>query len=173
MKHKINYYDYSGKINEILPSGILLTTKGHDKINTMTIGWGLIGTYWSRPVFITLVRKSRYTHELLEKNGEFTVNIPLDKNNKNIINICGTKSGRNTDKISELNLTLEPPEIISVPAIREFPITLECRIVYKQDQNPNAIEPQFLERFYPEKPDGTRDFHTVYYGEIVSSYIIK
>lgn len=173
MKQKIDLHDYTGAITKALPSGILLTTKADGKVNTMTIGWGMIGTDWSRPVFITFVRKSRFTHELLEKNGEFTINVPIDEFNKEIINICGTKSGRDIDKIKEMNLTLEEPEEISVPAIREFPLTLECRVVYKQDQDPAAIPQTFIDRFYPEKSDGKRDFHTAYYAEIVAAYIVK
>ena len=173
MKQKIDINEYAGKITKALPSGILLTTKADGKVNTMTIGWGMIGTDWSRPVFITFVRKSRFTHDLLEKNGEFTINVPVDEFDKNIINVCGTKSGRDMDKIKEMNLTLEEPEEISVPAIREFPLTLECRVVYKQDQDPEAIPRAFIDRFYPENVEGKRDFHTAYYAEIVSAYIVK
>ena len=73
------------------------------------------------------------------KDGSFEMcirdrNIPLDDSQKKALGFCGSKSGRDTDKIKELNLTLEKPESISVPGIREFPLTLECRIVYKQLQ---------------------------------------
>ena len=49
----------------------------------------------------------------------------------------GTKSGRDTDKIEDMGLTLVPSEKIDTPAIKEYALTLECRIVYKQLQDRN------------------------------------
>ena len=117
MKRKINPFDYAGDICKALKSGILLTTKRGEEVNTMTIGWGTIGIDWSRPVFIAYVRESRYTKQLLEANEEFTVNIPYGSIDKKILGVCGTKSGRDMNKISELGLTLEEPERVSVPGI--------------------------------------------------------
>ena len=82
------------------------------------------------------------------------------------------------DKIKELGLTLENPETILVPGIKELPLTLECRVIYKQKQELKAISEENQKRFYPQDVDGTfhgekRDVHTAYYGEIVDAYIIK
>ena len=92
--------------------------------------------------------------------------------------VCGTKSGYDNDKLKMLGLTLEEPEVISVPAIREFPLTLECKIVYQQEQDHNAIGKDNKLKFYPQNDESSfhganRDYHTAYYGEIVSAYIIK
>ena len=120
MKREINVWDYSGKINEETGKGILLTTKADGKVNTMTIGWGTIGIQWGKPIFIAFVRESRHTKAMLEKNPEFTINVPLGAIDKNILGICGTKSGRDMDKIKALGLTLEEPLTISVPSITAF-----------------------------------------------------
>ncbi len=178
MKEKINLFDYSETIMKELQKGILITTKVGDKVNTMTISWGSIGIEWSKPIFTTYVREHRFTHEMLEQNAEFTVNIPLGECDRHILGFAGSKSGRDLDKIAELGLTLEEPEVISVPAIRELPLTLECRVVYKQDQDLNALLPAYREAHYPQdvpstSPLGNKDFHTAYYGEIVAAYIVK
>ncbi len=68
---------------------------------------------------------------------------------KKILGICGTKSGRTFDKIKELNLTLEQPDYISVPAIKELPLTLECRVIYKQVQDPRQITEETKTYFIP------------------------
>ena len=39
------------------------------------------------------------------------------------------------DKIAELGLTLENPEVVAAPGIRELPLTLECKVRYIQDQD--------------------------------------
>ena len=106
MKQKVNVWDYAGKIAEALTPGILVTTKADNQVNTMTIGWGTLGIQWGRPIFILFVRESRYTKQMLEKNGEFTINVPLDGCDKKILSYCGTKSGADTDKIADLGLTL-------------------------------------------------------------------
>lgn len=174
MKRKVNVWDYAGKIVEAMNPGILATTKAHGQVNTMTIGWGTLGIEWGRPVFILFVRESRYTRQMLEENGEFTINVPLDGCDKKILAYCGTKSGRDTDKITDLNLTLEAPETISVPGISELPLTLECKVIYKQDQDPAAIDPEINQRSYPPFfPDGRGDYHTAYYGQILDAYIIE
>lgn len=178
MKEKINVFDYSKTILESLRKGVLLTTKVGDKTNTMTISWGALGIEWAKPMMTVYVREHRFTHEQLEANPEFTISIPMGEFDRKILGIAGTKSGRDVDKIKELGVTLESPEVTSVPGIKELPLTLECRVVYKQKQDPQSIKPEYNEFFYPQDIDSThhdrnKDYHTAYYGEIVDAYIIK
>ena len=178
MKQEVNPFDYAGEFCKALPGGILLTTKADDQVNTMTIGWGHIGIEWSRPIFVAYVRESRYTKQMLEKNGEFTVNVPLGSVDKKILGICGTRSGRDMDKIKELNLTLEDPIAISVPGIRELPLTLECKVIYRQRQDLSALPEDILARYYPVEddtlhPGSQRDYHYAFYGQILKAYIIQ
>ncbi|MCB6453646.1 hypothetical protein LI211_12720 [Erysipelatoclostridium ramosum] len=104
--------------------------------------------------------------------------MPLGAFDKKILGVCGTKSGRDIDKVKELGPTLEDPDKISVPGIKEPPLTLECKIVYQQVQDKNAITPNNLERFYPQDVDSSfyganKDLHTAYYGQIINAYIIE
>jgi len=172
MKKPIEVFDYAGHICAAMKKGILLTTASGGKVNTMTIGWGNIGIEWGRPVFIAYVRESRHTKTMLEENGEFTVNIPNGSIDSRILGYCGTKSGRDHDKIADMCLITEEPNVISVPGIKELPITLECRVIYKQKLDLNAIPVELLDRYYPEEADGFRDYHIAYYGEIVDAYLI-
>ena len=173
MKKEVNVWDYAGQIMEHINSGILLTTKADGQVDTMTIGWGTIGVQWGKPIFIVFVRESRYTKQLLDKNGEFTVNVPLGQVDKNILQVCGTKSGRDMDKIGALGLTLEEGETVSVPAIKQLPLTLECKVIYKQDQEPSAIFPEYDARYYAKGTRNEGDYHTAYYGEITAAYIVE
>ncbi len=178
MKKNIEVFDYASEIINSLSKGILLTTKAAEQVNTMTISWGKLGIEWAKKIFVVYVRESRYTKELLDKNPEFTINIPLGDFKKNILGVAGTKSGRDIDKIKALGLTLEHSNQISVPGIKELPLTLECKVIYKQAQNPNSISEENKDKFYPLNVDKTfhganQDFHTAYFGEIVDAYIIK
>lgn len=178
MKRQINVFEYANEIMTHLQKGVLLTTQSKGKVNTMTISWGSLGIEWNKPIFITYVRESRHTKKMLDENPEFTINIPVREFDKKILGFCGTQSGVSVDKIKHLDLTLEDSEVISVPGIKELPLTLECKVIYKQAQEPNAIMKENRERFYPKDVSGdfhgaNADYHTVYYGEIINAYIIE
>ena len=177
-KRKINVLDYSSEILKALSKGILLTVKGKEKVNTMAISWGALGIEWNKLLFTAYIRENRYTKAILDKTFDFTINIPLDKMDAKIFSVCGTKSGRDIDKIKEANLTLVNAEIISSPAIKELPITLECKVLYKQRQVLENLPNEIIKRDYPQDVEGTfvganRDPHTAYYAEIVAAYIIE
>lgn len=177
MKKEIEVFDYANQILNAIKTGALLTTKADEKVNSMTISWGTLGIEWAKPIFTVFVRENRFTKYQLSKNPEFTINIPYGEFDKKILGICGTKSGHSIDKIKELNLTLEAANKISVPAIKELPLTLECRVIYKQKQDEREITEENKNIHYPQNVDSSfhganKDFHTAYYGEIVSAYII-
>ena len=174
MKQTVEAFDYAADICKAMKKGILLTSCAEGKVNTMTIGWGFLGIEWAKPIFTVFVRQSRYTKELLDKNGEFTINVSLkDADRKQILGFCGSKSGRDVDKFKEMDLHLEDPDVVSVPGIKEFPITLECRVVYKQDQNLNFLDEDKRLRYYAPGTPNDGDFHTAYYGEVVAAYILE
>ena len=174
MKKTIDAFDYAGHICKVMKKGILLTTKSGDRVNTMTIGWGTLGIQWNKPIFIAYVRETRYTKQFLEENGEFTVNIPYGDVDSRILSHCGTRSGRDTDKIQDLDLTLVDSDVVQVPGICQLPLTLECRVIYKQQQDLCCLPQSVLDRFYPAVNEtGFRDYHIAYYGEIVNAYLIE
>lgn len=170
MRQTVNAFDYAGLICKAMSKGILLTTKKENQINTMTIGWGTLGIEWGKPIFVAYVRESRYTRELLDATGVFTVNIPIDAADKKIIALCGTKSGREVDKIKELDLHLVDSQQIDVPGIRELPLTLECKVVYRNVQDESRLPQSIQDRYY--SAINTKDYHIAYYGEIVNAYLI-
>lgn len=177
MKKNIEVFAYAKEILQALPQGVLLTTKAGEKINSMTIGWGMLGTEWGKPIFLTLVREHRFTKEQLDQNPEFTINIPWGEREKKILAVCGSHSGRDMDKIKQLGMTLVEPEKISVPAIQEFPLTLECKVIYQQKQEAKAIPADYRALYYPQEVGSdhcgaNRDYHIAYYGEIVSAYLL-
>ena len=173
MKKEVNVWDYAGHIMQNIQKGCLLTTKADGQVNTMIIGWGHIGVEWGKPIFAVYVRKSRYTKTILDKNGEFTVNVALGDPDKQIVSVCGTKSGRDLDKIAHLGLSLVDSDTIRVPGIQEMPLTLECKVIYKQDQDKNAIDPECDARYYAKGTPNEDDYHTVYYGLITKAYILE
>jgi flavin reductase (DIM6/NTAB) family NADH-FMN oxidoreductase RutF len=168
---KVNHIRYNELAPEVfkqLEKGAFLTTKTNNQVNTMTIAWGGLAFVWHKPVFIAYVRYSRETFNGMEGNDAFTVNIPVNQDLKKALAYCGTKSGRDTDKIKDCDLTLREGQTVNVPIIADCNTHIECNIIYKQ-----ALEPGMIPDFIKEKYYTTNDFHVVYYGEIVDSYQIE
>lgn len=169
VRKPIDWVQAAPAILEALPKGILLSTQNGEKMDTMTIGWGTLGLDWYQPIFTVFVRDSRYTKELLDQTGVFTVNAGLPGQDvKTIVSHCGTLSGRDHDKFAELGLQVIEGEKVKAPAIVQMPLTLECEVIYAQRQDENAIEPDLKARYYPQG-----DFHTAYTGRIVAAYVLE
>lgn len=141
----------------------LLTSGDYTKgeFNTMTIGWGAIGTMWSRPFVFVAVRHSRYTYKFMQKFDSFTVSAFPHEFHK-ALSYLGSHSGRDDDKISKSGLTPEPSIAVSAPSFREAEIVIECKKIYADDLNPVHFLDETIYDKYPN-----RDFHRIYYGEIL------
>lgn len=162
---KVDFKEVLNEYREILPGGVFLTTKAQGEVNTMTMGWSTTGYIWVEDVLMAPVRKSRYTHELLEKSDYFTVSVPLNNQLKQELNYCGSKSGRDVNKIEELDLELIEVEESEVPVIKGNDLHFICKIKYHQDMLEENLDEEILEKRYPN-----RDMHTFYYGEVVAVY---
>lgn len=172
MRKEIDVLDYASEILKGVKEGVLITTTDGKKANPMTISWGSLGIMWGMPVFTAYIRTARYSYGNLEKTGEFTVNIPVGEYDKNIISICGAKSGRDVDKIKECHLTPMEAEEVSAPALKEMKMTLECRVLYKQEPDKEAIPEEIKGKFYrPDAPKGNDTFHTMFIAQVVKAYI--
>ena len=154
------------KVEEILrqiEKGAFLTVQAGGRRNTMTIGWATMGICWRKPVFMIAVRDSRYTFELLESGTDFSVTLPA-RGMRDEVFYCGTKSGRDVDKFEECQLKTLAGQKITSPVIDTPGTHIECRVIYKSAMNPAFLDGALM-ALYPEK-----DFHTLYFGEIVACY---
>jgi flavin reductase (DIM6/NTAB) family NADH-FMN oxidoreductase RutF len=163
--------DYSTVMPDVMAQirtngGAFLTALAGEDVNTMTIGWATIGFIWGRPIMSVLVRKTRHTFGIIEKAADFSVSVPL-KGMKKELEFCGTKSGKTRNKYAECGLNLIPSVKAHTPVIDCAGIHYECRIVYKSPVDPANLVEEYR-HLYPEK-----DYHTVYYGEILQCYLTK
>ena len=163
----VNYLSVAEEVmQQIKSTGAFLVVKSKDgeKINVMTIGWAAIGFMWSKPIMTVMVRKSRFTHHIIEKASGFTVSIPTDEL-KEALNFCGTKSGRDFDKFKECKLSVVPAQKVDTPIINISGFHYECKIVCKSEMNPDFLCKEYKENVYADN-----DYHTFYFGEIVACY---
>ena len=162
--NKRDYLEQADRLMERIKKGVFLTVKADGIVNTMTIGWATIGYVWQKPIFMIAVRDSRYTFTLIEKTDNFTVTIPSGDEYNQAVLFCGTKSGRDSDKFKQCNLLTKSATCIESPIIDIPGIHFECKIAYKSAMD-NAFLDGSLEKLYPNK-----DYHTLYFGEILACY---
>lgn len=132
--------------------------------NCMTVSWGFIGTMWNLPVVQTVVRPQRYTREFLDKFETFTLCSFPDKY-RHALNILGTKSGRDGDKVAESGLSPVASSIVAAPSFAEADLVLECRKIFRQPMTPEALLDPRAAVSYP-----TNDYHIIYIGEVVAAH---
>jgi len=169
-KVKMEYTEYFAEVVQVLSTrGCLLASWKNrpDQVNAMTIGWGMIGTIWGRPVFQVLVRPSRYTADLLKKEPFFSVNV-LPKALDAAVMLCGSRSGRNHDKLAEVNLTAVAGAAHGAPVIEQSVIHYECHIVESNQFAPEAMVPDIRDGAYP-----SGDYHRIYWGQILDCRVNK
>ncbi len=97
-----------------------------EESNIITVAWtGILNT---NPAMCYIsVRPERYSHDIIKENGEFAINLTT-RQLAYATDWCGVKSGRDVDKFKEMKLTKEKANIISVPLIKESPVSVECKV---------------------------------------------
>ncbi len=95
--------------------------------NVMTVAWG--GICCSKPPCLAIsVRAATYTHGNLMARRAFTVNVPGRRHVREA-DYFGIASGRDGSKFTAAGLTPVPAGTVDAPAVAEFPLSLECRVV--------------------------------------------
>ena len=108
------------------PVPAVMVSCGSRKPNIITIAWtGIVNS--NPPMTYISVRKERYSHNIIEKTGEFVINL-CSEELAFATDFCGVRSGRDTDKFKEMKLTPERAEAVRCPMIKESPVNIECRV---------------------------------------------
>lgn len=134
-----------------------------DRFNMMTVSWGAVGVIWGKPSVTAYIRQTRYTKEFVDQNDTFVLTF-LKDGHRDALNVLGSKSGRDMDKMRASGLT--PAVVDGGVTFEEAELVLVCRKCFAQLLPPdNFTDPSILDRCYADK-----DYHTMYIGEIVAAY---
>ena len=145
-------------------SGVFITCGVKEKTNIMSTHWGSLGIFWNKPVFVLPVRKSKLSHALIDENGCFAVSVPV-KDMSQEIAVCDHLSGYDGNKFDTLHLHPKRAKKISTYVINECGLFLECKVLYKTDMQREQLDEELMEEMYAQK-----DFHTMYFAEVVACY---
>lgn len=150
---------------------MLVTAGDKDAYNTMTASWGGIGYIYERPSTFIFIRDTRYTYQFLQKEEGFTLSF-FPEQYRGALRVCGTKSGRDTDKVKEAGLTpLETPS--GLMSFGEARMIIECKKMLVQELDyANLTEPykaKVMEESYGSEPSK----HQLFISEITHIWIKK
>lgn len=146
---------------------MLITAGTPQQFNTMTASWGTMGILWNKPVAICFIRPHRYTFQFAESNQYFSLSF-FNEEHHQILNFCGSHSGRDIDKIAATGL--KPVQLNNgCVSFEQAALIFECFKLYadyfKQE---NFIVTEIIRKIYPVK-----DFHRFFIGEIINCYLKK
>ena len=165
MLNAIPINDFAARAHDLWANQWLLLTAGDfpaGRYNTMTVGWGAFGTMWGKPLAMVVVRPTRYTFEFMNAYDTFTL-CAFPASFRPALQLLGTKSGRDGNKIAAAKLTPCAASRVAAPAFAEANLVVECRKSYWQDLEPGNFLDPATAGLYPQK-----DYHRVYFGEILA-----
>lgn len=163
MFKKISPFDLTDNTFKLLDKDWMLVTAGtKEHCNTMTASWGHLGIMWNLPVAICYIRPQRHTFGFTNQYEDYTLTF-FEEKDRDILKFCGSKSGRDHDKIAETGLIPLETETGNI-YFEQARLVLECKKIYQDDMKAeNFVRPGIARKNYPKN-----DFHRFYFGEIVN-----
>jgi len=157
--------DFQTRCHHLWDSRWLLLCAGDlasGDFNMMTVAWGSFGTMWHKPFAQVVVRPTRYTYEFTERHDTFTL-CAFPEVCRPILKTLGTRSGRDMDKRRDSGLTPIASQQVAAPGFAEAELIVECRQIYWDDFEPDRFLDPVIDKSYPQ-----RDYHRIYFGEILA-----
>ncbi|MDE6399192.1 MAG: flavin reductase [Clostridiales bacterium] len=147
-----------------LSSGGLFVSCGKETPNLMSTHWGAIGTFWNKQVFVLPVREGKRSHEVIEKEKSFAISVPKTDMRNEIVR-CDHMSGYAVNKFEELHLHPKRARCIPAYVLGECGLILECKVLFAASAQNGYVSDSLASEMYTGK-----DFHTMYFGEVVACY---
>lgn len=161
----VSIYDIKDNAFKLIADDWMLVTAGTpESFNTMTASWGTLGELWNRKIAVCFVRPSRHTYQFMEREDIFSLSF-FDEQYRDALNFCGTKSGRDVDKMAHTGLIPVASNHGTV-YFEQARLVLVCRKLYIHDIDPGRFLDPKIEKQYPQK-----DYHRMYVGEILETLI--
>lgn len=160
MFHEVNPLELSCNPFQMIGKDWALVTAGDETgCNTMTVSWGNMGIMWNKNIVTIFIRPQRYTKEFLDRFDNFTVTF-YEETARDALKLCGSKSGRDLDKIKAAGLT--PVHENGTTYFEEARLVLECKKIYLDKIRPEGFLDPSIQQNY-----AAGDYHLIYMGEII------
>lgn len=162
---EISPYKLDNALKLIGKDWMLITVKDGEGANAMTASWGCMGVLWNKPVAVCFIRPQRYTYGLAENEERMSLAF-FGEGYREALSLCGSKSGRDCDKLSLTGFTVS--DVDGVPVIDQASTVVIGKKLYADDlKEDNFVDKVMLDNYK------SKDFHRIYVLEIQKVLIKK
>ena len=145
--------------SKVLKQWMLISAGTEKDCNTMTASWGMFGGLWRKNVVQIFIRPQRFTKTFIDSYDSVTLSF-LPERYREALKICGTISGRDTDKWKKAGISPHP--INGTVAVAEAELVIVGKKLYSQFFEPKLFVDKTIDAdCYPDK-----DYHEAYIYEV-------
>ena len=109
------------------PYTLVTSLDKNGRPNAMGVAWATRTSFEPFLIMISIDHR-RYSHEGIQMHKEFVLNYPSE-DQADAAWICGTRSGRDVDKMNLAGLKLVDSRAVKVPTIKGVTVAFECKVV--------------------------------------------
>lgn len=120
-----------------LPYTLVTSLDKDNNPNALAVSW-ITRTSINPFLILISIDFRRYSYEGIDYHKEFVINYPNENQVKGA-EICGSKSGRDMDKIKEAGFTLVSSQKVKTPTIEDSTVSLECKLIDKFDTGDHTV----------------------------------
>jgi flavin reductase (DIM6/NTAB) family NADH-FMN oxidoreductase RutF len=149
----------------------VITAGKEDYYNSMTASGGGLGILFKKPTTWCILRADRYTLEIIQKVQTYTLSYFPNEYKEQIL-FLGSKSGRDSEKMKEVELTSikTPSGDIS---FKEARLIIECKLMQITTPAPNDFYTQEAKDYINEAYKEASDYRKYVFGEITNVWVKK
>jgi len=169
---QISPEDISDNVFTLAGKDFFVITAGkEDHYNSMTGSGGGMGMLFRSPTTWCTLRTDRYTLEMIKKEQTYTLSY-FPEEYKNQMLFLGSKSGRESDKMKEVNLTsIQTPS--GNIAFNEARLILECKLTEITTPDPDDFYSQEAKDYIHDAYKKASDYRSFVFGEITHVWVKK
>lgn len=95
--------------------------------NALVVAYGGNCSY-DPPMIMVGIVPSRHSYHMIKENGCFVAHL-VDASQKKLYECCGSKSGKDGDKLKEYGIKIVDGKKVNAGVIEECPVAIECTVV--------------------------------------------
>jgi flavin reductase (DIM6/NTAB) family NADH-FMN oxidoreductase RutF len=158
-------------LGKLVGKDTVITAGKEDHYNSMTASGGGLGLLFKKPTTWCILRADRYTLEMIQKEQTYTLSYFPNEYKKQIL-FLGSKSGRDSEKMKEVELTsVQTPS--GDMSFKEARLIIECKLTQITTANPNDFYTQEAKDFVNKAYKESSNYRKMVFGEITHVWVKK
>ncbi len=158
-------FTLAGKVFPVITAG------KSDLYNSMTASSGGMGVLFRKPATWCILQSGRYTLELMLKEQTYTLSYFPDEYKKQVL-FLGSKSGRDSEKMKEVELTAIQM-LSGNMSFQETKLIIECKLTQITTPNIDDFCSQEAKDYVNEMYKDPREYRKYVFGDITHVWVKK